>query len=287
MKRGRGFMGWTLAVAALLIAGILIWFVVPYSPARAAFGKLATYQIGKTTTQAGIITLNDVADLPRPVQKHFQYCGYIGKAKMANMSIHFDDVDFVLDPSKPKLKIKYTQYNSVDEPERIAYIDTRLYGIPFGGIDAYQNGAGSMKGVIAKAITLFDQKGAAMDRASLVTFLSESLFLPTAALQDYISWQEIDETHAQAVINYYGISASGIFTFDDNGAMVSFTTDDRENTDTQGNIRKAKWSALCADYREVDGIKFPANLKAVWHFETGDLVYFDGREITVKYDVSQ
>lgn len=280
-------MGWILPVAAVLIAGVLIWLVVPYSPARAEFARLTSCQIGKMTPPAGIITPEDVAALPRPVQKHFQYCGYIGKAKMANMSIHFGDVDFVLTPGKPKLKIKYTQYNSIDEPERIAYIDTHLYGIPFEGIDAYQNGAGSMKGVIAKTVTLFDQKGAAMDRASLVTFLSESLFLPTAALQDYISWQEIDETHAQAVINYYGISASGIFTFDDKGAMVSFTTDDRENTDTQGNIQKVKWSAICGDYREVDGIKYPAHLKAVWHFETGDLVYFDGRDITVKYDVSR
>ena len=286
MKRGKKIMAWILAVVAL-IAGILIWFYIPYSPAQAEFARLTSYQIGKTAAPGGIITPEDVAALPLPVQRHFQYCGYIGKSKMANMSIHFNDVDFVLSPDKPKLKIKYTQYNSVEEPERIAYIDTSLYGIPFEGIDAYQNGAGSMKGVIAKSFTLFDQKGAALDQASLVTCLAESLFLPTLALQDYISWEEIDETHAKAVINHYGTTASGIFTFDDKGAMTSFATDDREYTDTKGNIQKVKWSAVCGDYQEVDGIKFPSDLKAVWHFETGDLVYFDGRDITVKYDVSR
>jgi hypothetical protein len=286
MKRGKKIMGWIIAVVAL-IAFILIWFYIPYSPSQAEFAKLANYQLGKTEALGGIITPEDVAALPLPVQKHFQYCGYIGKPKMANMNIHFNDVDFVLSPDKPKLKIKYTQYNSVEEPERIAYIDTSLYGIPFEGIDAYQNGAGSMKGVIAKTFTLFDQKGAALDQASLVTCLAESLFLPAMALQDYISWEEIDETHAGAVINYYGTTASGIFTFDDKGAMISFTTNDREYTDTQGNSQKVKWSAVCGDYDEVDGIKFPANLKAVWHFDTGDLVYFDGRDIIVKYDVSR
>lgn len=286
MKRGKKIMGWVIAVAAL-ISVILIWFYIPYSPAQAEFARLTSYQIGKTEALGGIITPEDVAALPLPVQRHFQYCGYIGKLKMANMNIHFNDVDFVLSPDKPKLKIKYTQYNSVEEPERIAYIDTSLYGIPFEGIDAYQNGAGSMKGVIAKSFTLFDQKGAALDQASLVTCLAESLFLPAMALQDYISWEEIDETHAKAVINYYGTTASGIFTFDDNGAMTSFTTDDREYTDTQGNIQQVKWSAVCGDYQEMDGIKFPSNLKAVWHFDTGDLVYFDGRDITVKYDVSR
>lgn len=286
MKRGKKNMVWILAVAAL-IAGILIWFIVPYSPTKAEFAKLTSYQMTKTMTQGGIITSEDIAELPLPVQKYFQYCGYIGKSKMSNMNVHFNDVDFVLTPDKPKLKIKYTQYNFVAEPEKFAYINTSLYGIPFEGIDAYQNGAGSMKGVIAKTFTLFDQKGEAMDQASLVTCLAESLLLPTLALQEYISWEEIDETHAQAVINYYGISASGIFTFDDNGAMTKFTTNDREYTDIKGNSRKVKWSAVCGDYEEVDGIKYPSNLKAVWHFEAGDLVYFDGRDITVKYDVSK
>jgi len=279
-------MVWILAVVALF-AGILIWFIIPYSPTEAEFTKLTNYQIAKMTNQDGVFTYEDIAELPLAVQKHFQYCGYIGKPKMSNMNIHFNDVDFVLSPDKPKLKIKYIQYNFVEEPERIAYIDTSLYGIPFEGIDAYQNGAGSMKGVIAKTYTLFDQKGEAMDQASLVTCLAESLFLPTLALQDYISWKEIDETHAEAVINYYGTSGSGIFTFDDNGAMISFTTNDREYTDIKGSSQKVKWSAICGAYEEVDGIKYPSNLKAVWHFESGDLVYFDGKDITVKYDVSK
>ena len=97
--------------------------------------------------------------------------------------------------------------------------------------------------------------------------------------------EEIDETHAKATITYYGISASGIFTFNDDGAMTSFTTSDREYTDTKGNIQHVKWSAAFEDYEEVNGIKYPSALKAVWHFETGDLVYFDGRDITIKYDM--
>lgn len=286
MKRGKRIMVWILAAVALF-ACILIWFFIPYSPTKAEFAKLISYQMSKAANQDGNFTNQDIAGLPLPVQRHFQYCGYIGKPKMSNMNIHFNDVDFVLSPNKPKLKIKYSQYNFVEEPERIAYIDTCLYGIPFEGIDAYHNGTGSMKGVIAKAFTLFDQRGEAMDKASLVTCLAESLFLPAMALQDYIIWKELDDTHAEAMINYYGISAGGIFTFADNGAMISFVTNDREHTDTIGNIQKVKWSAICEDYVEADGIKYPSNLKAVWHFASGDLVYFDGRDITVKYNVSR
>jgi hypothetical protein len=286
MRRGKKIMLWTLVVVGLLISGVVIWFNLPYSPTKSEFTRLTSYQIAQEQMPNGVFTPEDVSELPSPVQKYFQYCGYIGTPKMSNMKINHNDVDFVLSPNKPKQKIKYIQYNRVDEPERIAYIDTSMYGIPFEGIDAYQNGAGSMKGVIAKAFTLFNQKGEAMDKASLVTCLSESLLFPNFALQDFISWSEIDENHAKAIISYYGISASGIFTFDSNGAMTSFTTDDREYTDMKGNIQKVKWSVVCEDYKDVNGIKYPSTLKAVWHFETtGDLVYFEGSNIAIEYNV--
>lgn len=275
-----------LAFVAVLIAGTVIWFTVPYSPVKAEFARLIGLQLTKTTNPDGFFTPEDVAELPRPVQRYFQYCGYMGIPKMSNMGVYFNDVDFVLSPARPKLKIKYTQYNFVNEPARIAYIDTNLYGIPFEGIDAYQNGAGSMKGVIAKVYTLFNQKGEAMDRSSLVTCLAECLLYPNFALQDYIKWEDIDETHARAVITCYGTSASGVFTFNEDGALTGFTTQDREYTDTNGNSQKLEWSAVYEDYRPVDGIKFPSILKAVWHFETGDLVYFAGRDLVVEYDVA-
>ena len=275
-----------LAIIALIVLGLLIWFQIPYSPTKSEFRRLTRHQLTKTPAQNGIFTPEDIAELPLPVKKYFQYCGYIGTPKMSNMKIEYNDVDFVLSGFKEKFKIKYIQYNSIAEPERIAYIRTSLFGLPFEGIDAYQNGAGSMQGIVAKNSTMFNQKGAAMNRAGLVTCLAESLLLPNLALQNYISWEEIDETHAQAVISYYGISASGIFTFDENGAMTSFTTDDREYVTPKGKPQKVKWSAVCEDYQEVDGIKYPAALKAVWHFPTRDLVYFDGRGIDINYNVA-
>jgi len=277
MERGKKIMLWVIAAVALIIAGTLIWFYIPYSPTKSEFASLTSRQMQKQPTPNGIFTAKDISKLPSPVQKYFNYCGYIGTPKMSGMKIYHNNVDFVLSPDKPPLKIKYIQNNSVNEPERIALIDTSMSGIPFEGIDAYQNGAGSMKGVIAKAFALFNQTGEKMNKAGLVTCLSECLLVPNLALQDFIKWEEIDGTHAKAIINYYGISTSGIFTFDDNGAMTGFTTDDREYADTKGNIQNVKWSAICGDYKEVDGIKHPTTLKAVWHFDTGDLVYFDGR----------
>lgn len=38
-----------------------------------------------------------------------------------------------------------------------------------------------------------------------------------------------------------------------------------------------KWSVFCDDYQETNGIKQPTLFQAVWHYDDGDLVYFNGK----------
>ena len=285
MKRGKKIMAWVLSGIVILILVVGIWFKLPYSPIKSKFAELKSSQLSKMKTTMGIFEATDISRLPLPVQKYFKYCGYIGTPKMTNMKAYYKEVDFI--QAGKKLKMEYTHYNFVEKPERLALINTSMFGIPFEGIDAYQNGIGSMKGVIAKAITLFNEKGAAMNKASLADCLAEGLLMPNLVLQDYVKWEPIDDNHARATISYYGISASGIFVFDDEGAMTSFTTEDREYNDGNGKKQKAKWSAVCGDYKAVNGIKYPTTLKGVWHLETGDLVYFDSKNMVVEYNVTE
>jgi hypothetical protein len=268
----------------LIIIGILIifagittvFFNIPCSKTKTEFNEMAKTISAKAYNAEGVFREEDIAGLPAPVQKYYRYCGYIGTAKMSYITITYYDVDFIFDKNKP-LKIDYVQYNFAEEPDRIAYIDSSMYGIPFEGLDSYVDGAGSMKGVIAKLFTLFHQTGKTMDKSSLVTFLSENLFIPSAALQDYIVWEAIDGSHAKATISYYGISAGGVFTFNDQGEMLSFITGDREASSTDGTSEKVKWSVVCGDYEEINGIKKPTLFQAVWHYNDGDLVYFKGK----------
>jgi hypothetical protein len=285
MKRGRKMILWVLGCILILMLGVVIWFKIPYSPIKSKFAELKSSQLSKMKPINGVFEAADLSRLPSPVQKYFKYCGYIGTPKMGNMKAYYKKVDFV--QAGKKLKIEYTHYNFVEKPERLALINTSMFGIPFEGIDAFQNGIGSMKGVIGKAITLFNEKGAAMNKASLADCLAEGFLMPNLILQDYIKWEPIDENHAKATITYYGMSASGIFVFDDHGAMTSFTTEDREYNDGNGKKQKVKWSAVCGDYRDVNGIKYPTTLKGIWHLETGDLVYFDSRNMVIEYDVTK
>ncbi|MBA9085792.1 hypothetical protein FHR92_002259 [Fontibacillus solani] len=280
-------MGIFLGVIIVIVGLIVIFFNIPYSKTTREFNisinieKQAIAMNNENEQQ--YFTEADIADLPAPVQKYFRYCGFIGTPKMSYMKVAFNNVDFSLGRGKSTIKVDYTQYNIVNKPIRIALIDSSMFGVPFQGIDSYIDGKGSMKGVIAKLITLFDQRGEDMDRASLVTFLSESLLAPDAALQDYVTWEEIDDLHAKATISCYGTSASGIFTFNEKGEMTSFTTEDREAISMDGKREQVTWTAIISDYEDHNGIKQPTTLQAVWNYDEGDLLYFDGIHTSIEY----
>lgn len=273
-----------VGVLFCFLGSIAVFFSIPYSKAHTEFLSIRDSILIDTAKNLEVFTEEEVSHLPSPVKKYFYYCGYIGTPKMHSMKASYKDVKFLFGKGKPPVIIDYIQYNIVSEPARIAYIDSSMYGIPFEGLDSYTAGNGSMKGVLAKLFTLFNQTGETMDKASLATFLSECLIIPNAALQDYITWEEIDALHAKATISYYGSTATGIFTFHENGEMLSFTTNDREATAIDGTSEKVKWSAVCSEYKETKGIKKPTWFQAIWHYEDGDLLYFDGKDVVIEYN---
>lgn len=233
----------------------------------------------------GYITEDDIKHLPASVQMYFRYSGFVGMSKMVYMKIDYEQVDFMLE-GKP-VKMDYTHYNFVEAPERIAYIDMAIMGIPFQGVDRCLGEEGSMKGVIAKLFTLFNvrDEGEAnnMKKAGLVTCLAEGILLPELLLQDYIRWEEVDTNCAKATITYNGLEVSGIFNFDQKGAFVSFYTTDREQIDTKGVSKIVPFEIVAGPTKEVDGRQVPSSLKAIWKEEEGDLVYFDSDNFTVTY----
>jgi hypothetical protein len=273
-----------LLVLVLAIVAIVLFFSLPGSRSEKEFKALAQVNFAPIEDKVSLFSQEDIASLPPPVQRYFIHCGFIGKPKMQVMKASFKDVAFSLGRGKPTVKIDYTQYNSVRLPNRIAYIDSSLYGIPFEGIDAYIAGKGSMKGVLARFYTFFNLKGAEMDSASLVTMLSECLLIPTVALAEYVHWEAIDDTHAKATIEYYGIQCSGIFTFNQEGEMEYFTTDDRTAASLEdGSMERVRWTIHCSDYKRIDGLLLPTVMQAIWNYSEGDLLYFDSNNGTIEY----
>lgn len=275
-----------VGIIFVLVGVLMVWFNISYSPVKKQFQNDVDSLVenNKLLDENEVFTKEDFADFPLSIQKYIEHCGYIGTPKMSYLKMEYQDVDFVQGRNGAKLKIDYTQYNFIKEPCRIALIDSSMFGVPFEGYDYYKSGTGGMKGVIAKAITLFDQTGADMDKACLATFLAESMFAPSILLQDYITFEEISDFEVQATITYGGQTASGVFTFNEQYEMISFTTNDRAATGTDGSMEYIPWSALCNDYKvSENGIKYPTKFQAVWNYPDEDFIYFNGVISGVSY----
>lgn len=233
-----------------------------------------------------LISEDDIVHLPKPVQKYFRYCGFLGRQKITNAQVLWTDVFLKQSFGKKYLKISCAQFNSVPEPARFAFMKSKIGGfIPFEGRDKYQDGHGNMLIKLLKIFTVGDSKGAEMDVSALVTILAEALFVPGYALQPYIYWEPIDDFSAKATIENKGIKASGIFFFNDVGECVRFETEDRYFTDKNGTFKKYKWSAYLGKYKNLNGIMTPGDMKAAWHLPSGDFEYFKGK-VVVNFNIN-
>lgn len=270
-----------VGILLVLLGLILVYFNISYSPLKGEFNNdlsKLTYQHSRKTE---LFTKEDFKNYPPAIKKFMEKNGYIDKKKMNYTNIFFENADFIQDSKKPKLKIDYDQYNFSKNPARLAYIKSSLFSIPFEGYDYFLNGHGGMKGILAKNITLFDQKGADMDKGALCTYLAECLFVPSSLLENNISFEEIDSYNVRASINYKGNIVSGIFTFNKDYEMIKFYTSDRAAVKDDGTVEYIPWTAKCSNYKvNEDGINLPYKLKAIWNYPEYDLVYFDGN---VKY----
>jgi len=234
-----------------------------------------------------IFTEANITLLPEPVQRYIRYCGYLGTEKMSNVCIEWKDVNLKMAPNKKWTEIKCYQYNSVSEPTRIVYMKSRIMGLfSFEGRDKYQNGQGNMHIKLLKRFTVANALGKEMNRSGMVTVLAEALFVPSYILNTYITWQSIDSNSAKATLSFNGESVSGIFYFNDIGEMIFFTSNDRYMSEKDGSYSNIPWSVEVSDYNEINGIKIPGFVKAMWNFKKGSFKYFKGRITNIEYNVN-
>ena len=272
-----------LLIIFALIVLVIFWFNIPYSPFKNQFKKNLNKQAQlseKILREASnaVYAKEDFESLPPLIQTYLEECGYIGSPRKSLLQMEYKKVDFVLGQNRPKLKIDYTQVDFANAPVRLAFIDSKMFGIPFQGYDYFVNGKGGMKGVLAKSFQLFNQTGEQMDKAALVTYLAEIIFLPEAMLQDFVTFNQIDSHTIEARIEYKGVTTSGKFHFNDVCEMICFSTDERGQSASDGTFEYIPWEAQCQEYKVYsDGIKRPTIFRAVWKYPDQDFVYFDGK----------
>ena len=237
-----------------------------------------------SASSPGMVTENDIARLPPPVQRYFRASGFVGKPQTVNVRVIWSELQLKRSHDAGWMKLSCQQLNSVPEPMRIAFMQGRIAGvIPFEGRDKYQDGHGNMLIKVMKVLTLGESKGTYMDESALVTVLSEALLAPSSALQNYMKWQPVDDRSASAQLTYNGITVSGIFHFNEADELVRFDTNDRWQDGSPP--KKIPWSANLEGYRLARGIRYATRVSATWHEPGGDFTYVKGTIDSLEFNV--
>jgi hypothetical protein len=94
------------------------------------------------------------------------------------------------------------------------------------GRDLFLDGEGQIQIKLYSMFEMVNESGDKIDRGALQRYLSEIVWFPAAAAEDYVRWSAVDSTSALATMTWGGISEDVTFHFDDAG-LVSYVTANR------------------------------------------------------------
>jgi len=148
--------------------------------------------------------------------------------------------------------------------------------------DVLSEGKGAMLVKLLGLFNIADATGPEMNQASLVRYLNEAIWFPSAFISEYIQWVPIDADSAKATIKINGLTASATFYFKETGELENFITERYQEKDGQYSLET--WSTPITGYKEMNGVNIPNRGYAEWNLSTGDFKYIDVEITDIEYN---
>lgn len=276
-----------LTVTLLVVVVIVVLILTAVIIAKILFNRNADKEAAllfsaNAENKHEAVRKEDLAGLPLPVQKWLENSHIIGKEKIAAVRLKQKGVMRTTE-SGAWMPFEAEQYFRTDEPGFVWKANVKI--APFlsiAGLDRYDEGKGQMKIKIASLFPVVDAKGPEMDESTLIRYLAEMPWFPTAALSKYINWDPIDSTSAKATMSYKGVTASAVFQFNEQGDLVGSVA--KRYKETNGQYVKEDWGGENREYREFSGIKIPSRSDIVWYLKTGDFNWLKLEITEVEYN---
>ncbi len=223
--------------------------------------------------QLKIITAEMLEGLPEPVQRYLTFTGIVDQPWIETVQLKQRGT-FRTGLNQPWMPVTAVEQYTVDPPTLTWNARFKLFGLPLlKARDRYENGQGHMYGKLAGIYTVFDVRGEEINQATMLRYLNEIMWFPTAFLSDAIRWEAIDGDSARVFFSDGGKSVSAVMHFDGDGRLTNFTC--QRYREMGGEFSLDPWSTPILEYGERAGLKLPVRGQAVWNLESGDLAYAD------------
>lgn len=252
---------------------IILVSIVGY--AQSNFEKMVNQEIAFIKKESSIqdkktITSEMIVDLPYPIKNWLEKSGVVGKPSMGIVQME-QVFEIKLKPEQHEwFKADTEQSISSYPPAFVWKADLNIMRfLSTTGRDKFINGEGEM---LFKILSIFpvanDGNNPKINEAALQRFLGEIVWIPTAALEDYITWEAIDNQSAKATITFKGTTGSGVFTFSDNGELEQFSAFRYMGSGPEA--KRVEWVVKALETKEFNGVKIPVLCNATWRLDSGD-----------------
>lgn len=217
-----------------------------------------------------IISKDMLIGLPSPVQNWLENSGIVGKPAMR--TVYMEQVfDIKLKPDqKDWYSTKAEQYITSYPPAFVWTANMQMMPLLYAfGRDKFIDGEGEMLFKLLSIIPVAkDGNNPQINEAALQRYLGEIVWIPSAALENNITWEAIDGNSAKATLSYKGTSGSGIFTFNENGEVEKYTA--MRYMGSGPEAKRLEWFVTILESQVMDDIKIPNKCTATWRLESGD-----------------
>lgn len=220
------------------------------------------------TTPPSIVRAEEFAALPAPVRRWLAASGIVGKPRTVTARL-VQRGELRTGPTARFMPATATQVFRIDEPGFVWTVDLSMFGLPVTGRDAYVHDRGRMYITLAGLIPVADGTGPHFDSGTALRFLGEIIWFPSAALEPYIAWSPMDDTHAKATLTHGDVQVSAVFAFDKQGRFTSLTAQRSYN----GGALET-WVIPATEWKSIHGIQVPVQGNALWKLRAGDFDYY-------------
>ena len=276
---------WIMVVAVLVI--LLLVFIAIITTGSSIFKCRIYYEaqkvlVKRSNLERKIITEDDLEGLPEPVNGYLKCMQIVGKEKIRTCRLK-QRGQIRTQPNQGWMLFTAEEYFSVEPPGFLWHAKARFALLPLlHARDMYTEGKGNMLITFLSMIPVINAYGKELNQGALLRFLGEIIWFPSAFLSDYIEWEAVDSASARATITSGEESASALFRFDKEDEIVELTAERYRSTN--GNYSLDTWSTLLKDYKEINGIRVPTLVEAMWKIKSGEFRYFKCRLTRIDYN---
>lgn len=253
-------------VAIILIIILLIGF------GSLRFNSMVQTEITSISKQSSqgenVIKREDLDSLPELLQNYLVKVNVVGKPISSHISLK-QKGKIRRYPEQKWLSFEAIQYMSASQ---LGFI-WKAKSFPMFVRDKFISGKGEMMVNLLGIKNMEVAIGSKIDQGSLTRYLAELPIYPIALLDKRIKWEVAGDNALKGTIQANNVIADGIFYFDKNGLVKSFQTK-RYMIDSLEDF-----TGIFQNYQDLQGLKIPIELTAVWNLNEGDYEYFNARII--------